>query len=282
VDHSYADNGIYTVTLTVTDDDGATDTANSTKTVLNRPPVALFTENATTVLTGEAISFNASASYDSDGSVVSYFWDFGDDINATGVTVSHSYPDNGTYTVTLTVTDDDDATTSANATKTVLNKFPVASFVENATTVFTGEVIHFDASGSSDPDGSITTYYWDFGDSTNAWSVTVDHSYSDDGTYTVTLTVTDDDGATDTANSTKTVLNRSPVASFTENATTVLTGEVISFNASASYDPDGTIASYFWTFGDGTNATGVTTIHSYVENGTYTVTLTITDDDGAN
>jgi len=281
VTYSYAKEGTYTVTLTVTDNDGATDSVNATKTVLNRPPVASFTESAETVSTGEVISFNGSASYDSDGSIVGYFWDFGDGTNATGVTTSHSYADDGTYTVTLTVTDDDGAKGSANATKTVLNRPPIASFTENATTVLTGVVIHFDASLSSDPDGSIVSYLWNFGDGTSAAGVTADHSYADDGTYTVTLLVTDDDGATDTANSIKTVLNRPPVASFTENATTVLTGQVISFDASASYDPDGTLMKYFWTFGDGKNATGVTTTHSYADDGTYTVTLTVTDDDGA-
>jgi len=281
VDHSYADDGTYTVTLTITDNDDATGSANATKTVLNRSPVALFTESAETVDTGEVITFNATQSYDPDGSIVSYFWNFGDGTNVTGVTTTHSYADDGTYTVTLTVTDDDGATASANATKTVLNRPPVASFTENATTVLTGEVIHFNASASSDQDGSIANYFWDFGDGTNGTGVVVDHSYADNGTYTVTLTVTDDDGATDTTSSIKTVLNRPPVASFTESAETVYTSETISFNASASSDLDGTIVSYFWDFGDGTNATGITFDHSYADDGTYTVTLTVTDDDGA-
>jgi len=282
VSHFYVDDGNYTVTLTVTDDDGATDSANATKTVLNRSPVAIFTESAESVFVNETISFNASASYDSDGTIVSYFWDFGDGTNATGVTTTHFYTAVGTYTVTLTVTDDDGATSSANATKTVSeNVPPVALFAENATVVLTGESILFNASSSSDPDGSIAIYFWDFGDGTNATGVTVSHSYADDGTYTVTLTVTDDDGATASANATKTVLNRPPIASFTEDATTVLTGEVIHFDASGSSDPDGVVVSYFWAFGDGTNATGVTVDHSYADNGNYTVTLTVTDDDGA-
>jgi len=282
VSHAYASNGTYTVTLTVTDDDGSTSSANATKTILlNEPPVALFTESAETVYTDEAISFNASASYDPDGTIVSYFWNFGDETNATGVAPNHTYSDDGVYTVTLTVTDNRGATDSATATKTVLNRLPTASFTESAETVLTGEGIHFNASGSYDPDGSIISYFWNFGDGTNATGMVVDHSYTDDGTYTVTLTVTDDDGATDSANATKTVLNRSPVALFTESAETVYTGQTISFNASLSYDQDGSIASYFWDFGDGTNSTGVTTSHSYSDDGIYTVTLTVTDDDGA-
>jgi len=281
VDHAYVDDGVYTVTLTVTDDRDATSSTNATKTVLNRSPIASFTESAETVYTGESIAFNATSSYDPDGVIVSYWWEFGDGTNASGVTVNHAYADDGVYNVILTVTDDDGATATSTATKTILNRAPIASFTESATTVYTNEVINFNASDSYDPDGSIIIYFWDFGDSTNATGVTVDHAYADDGIYTVTLTVTDNDGTTGTTTATKTVMNRLPVALFTENATTVLTGEAIRFNASASYDPDGTIISYFWDFGDSTNATGMIVDHTYTDNGTYTVTLTVTDDDGA-
>jgi len=279
--HTYIDNGVYTVTLTVTDDRGATDSAYAIKTVGNRPPIASFTESAEIVYTGEVINFDATPSYDPDGSIVSYLWGFGDGTTGTGVTVGHSYTDNGTYTVTLTITDNDGATATANATKTVLNRPPVASFTESVESVYTGETISFDASASSDPDGTIVSYFWDFGDGTNATGVTTSHSYADDGTYTVTLTVADDDDAVGSTQATKTVLNRPPVASFTENATTVLTGEVIQFNASTSYDQDGSIVSYFWDFGDDTSGTGVTVDHSYTAAGTYIVTLTVADDDGA-
>ena len=249
--------------------------------IMNRPPVANFTESAHTVSTSENIHFDASESYDPDGTIVSYSWDFGDGDTATGVSVSHSYASSGEYTVTLTVTDNDGATDSINATKTVMNRAPVASFTESAEVVDTEETISFDASDSSDPDGTIVSYLWDFGDGTTGSGVSVQHAYSQDGTYTVTLTVTDDDGATDTTEATKTVLNRSPVANFTESAHTVSTGENIHFDASESYDPDGTIVSYLWDFGDGNTATGVIADHAYSEDGNYTVTLTVTDDDGA-
>ncbi len=281
VTHAYADDGSYTVTLTVTDDDGATDSAQDTKTVVNRPPVAIFTESAHRVDTSEVIYFDASHSYDLDGTIVSYSWDFGDGTTATGVSVQHSYPEDGIYTVTLTVTDDDGATDSAQDTKTVVNRPPVASFTESAHRVDTSEVIYFDASDSYDVDGTIVSYAWDFGDGTTATGVEVEHAYEDDGIYTVTLTVTDDDGATDSATATKTVLNQPPVASFTESAHTVGTEEIIYFDASESYDVDGTIVSYEWDFGDGTLGIGVTPEHAYSEAGNYTVTLTVTDDDGA-
>jgi len=279
--HAYADNGTYTVTLTVTDDDGSTASASATKNVLNRPPVAVFTESAEQVLTGETITFNASASFDPDGSVTSYFWDFGDGTNTTGVSVGHAYAEDGNYIVTLTVTDNDGSTASTSAVKNVMNRPPVAAFAESAETGYTGELFAFNASASYDIDGSVVDYFWDFGDGTNASGMIVTHAFSDEGTCIVILTVTDDDGFTGTITAAKTVLNRAPVAEFAVSASTVYTGDLIYFNASASNDPDGTIASYFWVFGDGTSGTGMIADHVYLAGGTYTITLTVTDDDGA-
>jgi len=130
-------------------------------------------------------------------------------------------------------------------------------------------------------DGSIVSYLWDFGDGTSATGVSASHIYMDDGNFTVTLTVKDDKGATDSTAAVKTVLNRLPVASFTESKETAYVDEPIMFNASSCYDPDGTIVSYFWDFGDGINATGVIVSHAYSTNGTFIVTLTVTDDDAA-
>ncbi|MCW4016794.1 MAG: PKD domain-containing protein [Candidatus Bathyarchaeota archaeon] len=278
--HSYPDNGSYTVTLTVTDNDGAIDTATITNTIRNQAPVAAFTESNEIVNVNEAITFDAADSYDLDGTIVTYSWDFGDGNTATGVSVSHAYADDGSYVVTLTVTDDDDATNTASATERALNQEPVASFTQSAETTYTDEEIHFDGTGSYDSDGSIVSYAWDFGDGNTATGATVEHTYEDNGVYTVTLTVTDDDGATDSAAATNTVLNKAPIAAFTENVTEIIQNEAIRFDASNSYDLDGTIVTYSWDFGDGNIATGMAVDHTYIEDGNYTVTLTVTDNDG--
>jgi len=135
---------------------------------------------------------------------------------------------------------------------------------------------------SSDPDGTIASRDWDFGDgSTHASQANPSHTYGAGGTYTVRLTVTDNQGATDNVTRSVTVTappppNQPPVAAFGSSCTLL----VCSFTSTSS-DPDGSIASYRWTFGDGGSATEQNPTHVYTAPGTYTVTLTVTDNQGA-
>jgi PKD repeat protein len=164
------------------------------------------------------------------------------------------------------------------------NAAPSASFTYTPSNPSTSQTVSFDASGSGDSDGSISTYEWDFdGDgTTEATGETVSHSYSDDKSYSATLTVTDNDGATATDTQTVTVSNEPPTASFTVTPSSPLVNESTEFDGTGSSDPDDPISSYEWDFGDGSpNATGVTPNHRYTSSGTYTVTLTVEDDDGA-
>jgi PKD repeat protein len=159
---------------------------------------------------------------------------------------------------------------------------PVASFTFSPASPLVDETVTFDASTSSDPDGTIVSWDWDFGDLATASGEIVTHSYSAADTYTVTLTVTDDDGLTDTTTQAVTVTTapEPPVASFTYSPLSPVVGDMISFDASGSSDADGTIVSFEWNFGDSAAGTGVTAVHAYAAADTYTVTLTVTDDDG--
>jgi len=155
------------------------------------------------------------------------------------------------------------------------NSAPTASF----TAVSSGLVASFDASGSADGDGTVASYDWTFGDGTSGTGRTTWRIYRVPGSYTVRLTVTDDKGAPATTTRTVLVLaaNQTPTASFTSASS----GLVASFDASGSADTDGKVASYAWSFGDGTSGTGRTTSRSYPAAGSYTVELTVTDDKGA-
>jgi len=146
-----------------------------------------------------------------------------------------------------------------------------------------GNAITFDGSGSRDPDGELTSYFWQFGDGETGYGETVTHAYSSQGTYLVSLTVTDNADASSTDTTEAIVLphlNQPPTAD-AGGPYSGAVGEPIKFDGSGSHDPDGEIVSYAWQFGDGSSAIGVRPIHAYEALGLYTVTLTVTDDLGA-
>ncbi len=155
---------------------------------------------------------------------------------------------------------------------------PVAEFSADCSA--TEPACSFDASGSTDEDGSIASYAWTFGDGNTGDGATPSHTYTDPGTYEVTLTVTDDDGNTDTTTQTVTAGNppdsEKPQATFTTQCDWQAG---CTFDASASTDDTG-IATYTWNFGDGTTGEGETAQHTYTSGGTFTVTLTVTDQAG--
>ncbi len=155
----------------------------------NIPPIANFTWQPSMPTDLDEITFNASHSYDSDGYIANYTWDFGDGNVAYGKIAKHSYADDGIYNVTLAVKDNDGATSVAWKLITVANVPPVANFT------FTTQFLHVSFNSTSyDLDGFITNYTWDFGDGSIAYGKNVSHEYNESGEYNVTLTVKDDDG----------------------------------------------------------------------------------------
>jgi PKD repeat protein len=197
VSHAYQSVGEYRVVLTVTDDQGATGSASATINVVgvNSPPVAVLRVDPTRVLTFEAVRADGSGSYDPDGFIVSHVIEWGDGASTRGSVGSHEYGRAGLYTVVLTVTDDDGASATSSVLVTVLNRPPKAAFTFRPETPEVDSPVRFDASTSSDPDGSIVAYLWDFGDGTTSSGVSIDHVYTFAGRYTVLLTVWDDEGA---------------------------------------------------------------------------------------
>ena len=111
-----------------------------------------------------------------------------------GVIVNHTYSTSGNYTVTLTVRDNLGGSASKSMQLRV-NSLPVAKFSVSPTTPDAGTGVSFDAGSSTDSDGTVTSYQWDFGDGSTGTGKTVTHTYSASGTYTVKLNVTDNNGA---------------------------------------------------------------------------------------
>jgi PKD repeat protein len=279
--HSYSASGVYTVILRVTDTSGVS--SSTTRQI----PVGLVAAFAVTssppLLQGQSLNFDASNSLASPGATItSYTWDFGDNSapETTGnPTASHTYPQYGSYTVSLTVTDTSHATATTTQVVLVHEHPPTASFTVQTALPLAGQPVLFDGSSSSDPDGPITSYSWNFGDGGTAGGATLSHTYTSYGTYSVTLTVTVADGQT--ASTTKQVVVKSvPAAAFAVLTGNPAVGRPVVFDGSRSSDPTTSIVSYSWDFGDGATGTGSIPSHAYSTYGTYTVTLTITDANG--
>jgi PKD repeat protein len=248
----------------------------------NQPPIA----NAGGPYRGEAgttlIQFDGSASSDPDDDALRFAWDFGDGSTATGMNPTHTYLAAGSFQVTLIVSDgqadSEPSVTSATISAPPMNVAPTAD-PGGPYTGEPGQAIAFSGSASSDPNGDGLTYTWDFGDGAMGDGVSPTHAFVADGTYTVSLTVSDGQ-ATNTASTTATITtplaNRAPTADaggpYSGNV-----GTAVSFDGSASGDPDNDSLTYRWDFGDGTTGDGVSPSHAYSEVGTYRATLFVND-----
>ena len=245
-----------------------------------QPPTA----NATLVgCTGLTCSFDGSTSSDPEGGQLTYDWDWGDGTtHGTTATPSHTFATGGTKTVTLTVTDPLGAqgvdTVTASPVAPPANTAPTARITNAACS---GLTCSFTGSTSSDPDSDTLLYSWSFGDNTTSTATNPSHTYATAGSKTVTLTVDDQHGHTDSATTTVSPTapaNGSPTARITNASCTDLT---CSFSGATSSDPENEALTYSWSWGDGTAAgTGVTPSHTYGSAGSKTVTLTVTDTKG--
>jgi len=198
--HSYALSGNYSVVLTVYDNEGANATDTTIVTIITNPPHA-NTGGPYDGYVNQSIILDGSNSYDPDGNIIDYYWDFGDGKNGTGVTPSHIFAVIGDYTITLTVTDDRGATdtdiTTATISETIGENIPPNADADGPYSGYVNGTITFDDSSSSDSDGTIANYTWDFGDGNTGYGVSPTHIYTSVSNYTVTLTVTDNNGGTD-------------------------------------------------------------------------------------
>ncbi|HEX4752855.1 MAG TPA: PKD domain-containing protein [Solirubrobacterales bacterium] len=184
----------------------------------DQPPTASFTLSGSPVSTGTPVTFDASASKDPDGTIAKYEWDLdgnGSYETSTGstATVTRSYTSEGTVQVGLRVTDNGGASATTTRTLVVANHLPTASFTASPNPVSAGSQVTLDGSSSSDPDGPIAKYEWDLdGNGTyeteTGATPTVKTTFSQPGTYTVGLRVTDGSGNTATRTLTVNVLGR--------------------------------------------------------------------------
>ena len=143
--------------------------------------------------------------------------------------------------------------------------------------------VDFNGSGSTDSDGSIVDWQWDFGDGNSDSGQSVNHTFYSPGTYAVSLTVTDNDGLSDNDSLSVVVLNQAPIAVASSDSTSGTAPVTIDFDGTGSSDPDtfGSIVSYAWDFGDGASSSVQNPSHTYTAGGNFSASLTVTDDLGA-
>ncbi|MEM6342586.1 MAG: PKD domain-containing protein [Bacteroidota bacterium] len=272
---TYTNPGTYTVSLTVVD---TVNGLSSTKTevayiTVFSEPSADFTADQTSGCAPLTVNFS-DASTQGDGAIVSYSWDFGDGSLGTGANPSHTYLSAGDYTVTLIVTDvngcsdtriQNDLISITDVANVSFNGSPRTACAAPITVSFNSTVA---------PAGSYT-YLWDFGDGSTSSAPNPNHTYTVDGDYTVSLTITDVNGCSETVSVDDYILINNPNADFTSLSNSVCTGRPVSFiNNSSGAD------SYTWNFGDGNTSTQTNPTHTYSTPGTYSVSLTANNSAG--
>jgi PKD repeat protein len=283
--HSFNENGIFTVAVRVADDDGSTDIA----TLEVRVPVTVIAVNAgadKVVDEGDNVSFSGSFNNPAGGTAHTIVWNLGDGSTAAGtLTPSHIYPDNGTYTITLTITDEFDNIGQDTLTVTVNDLSPIAA-LNGDTILVPDQTGNFDASGSISSPDEITGYEWDWNyngtfNPSEDTGETQSHSYNEPGIYNVAVRVTDDDGSADIA--TLVVVVSSTVLEVDAGPDqNVYKNDIVNFNGNFNDQNEGVTYTYLWDFGDNNTSEGaLTPSHVYAETGVFTVTLTITGDDGS-
>ncbi len=234
------------------------------------------------VAPGEPVAFDGSRSQAGERPIARYLWDFYDGSGGEGATPSHVYTTPGRYIVTLRVEDDSGRPCNFATDQQIVqvNAAPVAVAGEPRR-VAVGETVVLDGSRSYDVDGSVASHAWDLGDGTGADGARIEHAYRTPGSYLARLTVADDAGV---ANSTATdgvriIVNAPPVAEAGPDRHVAI-GEVITFDAGVSQDPDGALIGYAWDFGDGAEGDGQVVEYAYHRSGVYRVGLTVRDDSG--
>lgn len=234
------------------------------------------------------VSFDASATTNGGTACLSscsYAWNFGDGTSGSGISTTHDYRTVGTYQAVLTVTDNRGASATAVRAIVVTASTPptTVDFTFSPTPAVVDQMIFFNAAASrAAPGRTLVSYDWDFGKGTTGSGQTVSKSYGTEGTYTVTLKVTDDAGAFGTASKSVTVTNPQPKPDFTILPASPAIGQQVIVNASSTTGPS-PITAYAWSFGLNStpaSGTGISSSTAYSAFGTKVITLTVTDSAG--
>ncbi|UCE37531.1 MAG: PKD domain-containing protein [Thermoplasmata archaeon] len=280
---TWYDNGVFTISLRVSDSDGGEDSDKEIVTINNVAPTAdaggPYSEDE-----GSVVSFTGVASDPGSLDTFTYYWDFGDGESSSQQNPTHVYSDDGIYIATLTVTDDDGGTNSNNTFVMINNVAPTA-YAQGPYSGDEGAPVSF-FSSATDPGTDTFTYEWDFDDSdgvtySDATGPNPTWTWPDDFSGTIYLRVIDDDGGIDIDNTTVTINNIAPIPD-PGGPYSGYEGTSLDFSASA-LDPGSDTFTYKWDMdndGQYDDADGQSPSWTWYDNGAFLVSLKITDDDG--
>ncbi len=263
------------------DSDPGNDEA-TTQVYVNAPPSAALSAQPAQARPGEWVDFSGALSVD-DTRVSYYRFDFGDGEDTGWLaenSTAHAYQAKGTYQALLLVLDDTGAASdwSAPVVVRVSSSPPAAAIRAARRTADVLTPLRF-YSASSDPDGSVTTLTWSFGDGGTASGVRVDHTFARKGDFTVTLTAADDDGLSSSATLRVRIEDLPPLPKIYCSGTQARVGQRVYFGAANTTDPDdqATAMTYVWDFGGGQKATGPEASYAFAGPGWHRVMLTASD-----
>ena len=274
--HTYTANGLYLTCLTISTTDGCTDTYCDTINVSCIAPPSCNADFQYTLGACPTVShFDASTA--SPGSVASWSWDFGDGTTSNSQNPSHTYGANGSYVTCLTITTTDSCSSTHCDTVVVSCITPPGcdAFFQY-TSANCPSISFFDASTSSP--GSVINWFWDFGDGSTSSMQNPSHTYSANGTYLTCLTVFTSDSCTSTYCDTINISCITPVTCDANFQYTLGLCPTIGFFDASTSSP-GSVASWSWSFGDGSTSNSQNPSHTYGANGSYVTCLTITTTD---
>ncbi len=271
--HAYSSVGTYTVTLTVFNiSTGCDYTKTSQLTIADEQ--ALFTASSTELCKNTSTIFTATSNQ-VNPTIVGYDWDFGDGTTGAGNNVAHSYALAGLYTVQLIITDVNGCKDTLVKNNYIKVNGPTAAFSPSMPGSCLNTAIVFNDQSTTDGAHPITNWYWNYGDGLRD-SLTAppfQHLYASSGIYSVSLVVKDNYGCVDSVGRNNALTISTPVANYLSFDTLSCPGKPISFQNLST----GPSLTYAWNFGDGSTSTEMNPVHIYNTNGTYSVTLTVTD-----
>lgn len=281
---TYDTAGTYEPYVQVRSADDSTDTVSCGTLIVdeNDSPSADFEYSPSSPAPGEEVSFTEQAS-DEDGEVQEYAWRVDGEVVSREPTFQYTFDTTGSYDVELTVWDDDGASDTVTRTVTVesANQAPTAEVSVEPTEPRVGEDVTLTAD-ASDPDGDVVDIVWRVDGEVIGSERTTTHTFDEPGDHLVNLTVTDDDGASDSVVTPVTVTgeNEPPAVEFLRSRERATSGETVTFSVEAN-DTDGEILSYEWRVDGKLVGDGPSLEYTFEEAGSYRVEVEVTDDDRA-